>query len=80
MKLEKVDKVPKSHKEINVEFMETVDEFIKCGYDCARINDHGYKNPRSAVNAMNRAIKKHAITGVHVYLRNDELFLVRTDG
>lgn len=52
-------------------------EFIASGAECARLEDHDYKNANSAQSTLWRAIHKWYDGRIKVVLVGEEVYLVR---
>jgi hypothetical protein len=43
----------------------------------ARVDDHGYKDPAVAVQALNASAKRFNMTGIKAITRNRTLYLIK---
>ncbi len=59
--------------------LELVENFKESGIKVAKVEDWNYVTAKVGVNSINNSIKYYKIRGVHSFLRNGEIYLVRTD-
>ena len=54
-------------------------EFMNSGAECARLDDHGYKNANSAQASLYYAIHKYYDGLIKVFLVGEDVYLVRAN-
>lgn len=59
--------------------LELVENFKASGIKVARVEDWNYVSAKVGVNSINVSIKHFKISGVHAFVRDGEIYLVRTD-
>jgi hypothetical protein len=79
MKLTFIDRkdIPKRQGYKNTKLLEVLKEFTDSEMTAARVDDHGYKDPAVAVQALNASAKRFNMTGIKAITRNRTLYLIK---